>query len=374
MSWLSFGNQPVISRWLYWCVRQDNIALSWFGFGNQPVISWWLNWFVRQDNIALSWFGFGNQPVMCWCLNWCVRQEHCPCLLLCSVNGFGNQPLMRRWHNWCVLSCPNFMLSEWLWKPNDHVLMTQLMFKAVLHCLVLISCSVEINLIGFGNQPVMCWWLNWCVWQVLILMTRSAVVVIFEVLILDIVVIVCHELKNYCITPDSCHVLLLVLLSLSHVVSWVRCGTWLYQFLIFALFLTFTNECYIIILCSIWNLFRPTCWIHNYGCQHSCIEEYRHFNIFKVSSNCICYAALPIQKKNHNISFGFNHNTLDLNSNAGARGMSSLKATPNICSNRYSWFNLQTIWAIPTMWYVRPAKAQTSLRIHAGWSETLPVA
>ena len=75
------------------------------------------------------------------------------------------------------------------------------------------------------------------------------------------------------------------------------------------------------------------------------MEEYRHFNIFKVSSNCICYTALPIQKKDHNISFGFNHNTLDLNSNAGARGMSSLKAAPNICSNRYSWFNLQTKWA-----------------------------
>ena len=31
----------------------------------------------------------------------------------------------------------------------------------------------------------------------------------------------------------------LVFLSLSHVVSWVRCGTCLYRFLIFALFLTF---------------------------------------------------------------------------------------------------------------------------------------
>ena len=30
-------------------------------------------------------------------------------------------------------------------------------------------------------------------------------------------------------------------LSLSHVVSWVRCGTRLYRFLIFAAFLTFTN-------------------------------------------------------------------------------------------------------------------------------------
>ena len=30
-------------------------------------------------------------------------------------------------------------------------------------------------------------------------------------------------------------------LSLSHVVSWVRCGIWLYRFLIFAAFLAFFN-------------------------------------------------------------------------------------------------------------------------------------
>ena len=33
-------------------------------------------------------------------------------------------------------------------------------------------------------------------------------------------------------------VMFIVFLSLSHLVSWVRCGTWLYWFLIFALFLT----------------------------------------------------------------------------------------------------------------------------------------
>ena len=36
----------------------------------------------------------------------------------------------------------------------------------------------------------------------------------------------------------SCLWCLIVLLSLSHVVSWVRCGTWLYWFLISAVFLT----------------------------------------------------------------------------------------------------------------------------------------
>ena len=34
----------------------------------------------------------------------------------------------------------------------------------------------------------------------------------------------------------------LVLLSLSHMVSRVRCGTWLYQFLKFAFFLTFAKH------------------------------------------------------------------------------------------------------------------------------------
>ena len=37
-------------------------------------------------------------------------------------------------------------------------------------------------------------------------------------------------------------VMFIVFLLLSHVVSWVRCGTWLYRFLIFAIFLTFSME------------------------------------------------------------------------------------------------------------------------------------
>ena len=35
-------------------------------------------------------------------------------------------------------------------------------------------------------------------------------------------------------------VMFIVVLLLSHVVFWVRCGTWFYRFLIFAIFLTFT--------------------------------------------------------------------------------------------------------------------------------------
>ena len=41
-------------------------------------------------------------------------------------------------------------------------------------------------------------------------------------------------------------VMFTVFLLLSHVVSWVRCGTWLYHFLIFAIFLTFINVLFLI--------------------------------------------------------------------------------------------------------------------------------
>ena len=59
----------------------------------------------------------------------------------------------------------------------------------------------------------------------------------------------CHAfLSVHCSLVVSCweranllallYVTFFVFLSLSHVVSWVRCGTWLYRFLIFALLLT----------------------------------------------------------------------------------------------------------------------------------------
>ena len=49
----------------------------------------------------------------------------------------------------------------------------------------------------------------------------------------------------------SCVWCLIVILSLTHVASWVRCGTWLYWFLIFAVFITLlmTNE-----VC--WDIFQ----------------------------------------------------------------------------------------------------------------------
>ena len=45
------------------------------------------------------------------------------------------------------------------------------------------------------------------------------------------------------------------------------------------------------------------------------------------------------------------------------------------CSRDWiSGFNLSHVMRFPTMWYVQPAKAQTSLRIGADWSEPLLVA
>ena len=41
-------------------------------------------------------------------------------------------------------------------------------------------------------------------------------------------------------------VMFIVVLLLSHVVSWVKCGTWLYRFLIFAIFLTMTMYLYFV--------------------------------------------------------------------------------------------------------------------------------
>ena len=57
----------------------------------------------------------------------------------------------------------------------------------------------------------------------------------------------------------SCLWCLNVFLSLSHVVSWVRCGTWLYRFLIFVAFL----------LCPIWFVHD---WINN--CVHGKVKSY----------------------------------------------------------------------------------------------------
>ena len=46
----------------------------------------------------------------------------------------------------------------------------------------------------------------------------------------------------------------------------------------------------------------------------------------------------------------------------------------NYCLNCISFTYFSRDMRFPTMWYVRPAKPQTSLRIRAVWSEPLPVA
>ena len=52
----------------------------------------------------------------------------------------------------------------------------------------------------------------------------------------------------------SCMCGFLVFLSLSHTVSWVRCGTWLRLFLIFAFFLTITCQCFFSCIFRLSNL------------------------------------------------------------------------------------------------------------------------
>ena len=46
----------------------------------------------------------------------------------------------------------------------------------------------------------------------------------------------------------------------------------------------------------------------------------------------------------------------------------------HLFSKKYSTFYLSHIMRFPTMWYMRQANAQTSLRIRADWSEPLLVA
>ena len=55
----------------------------------------------------------------------------------------------------------------------------------------------------------------------------------------------------------------IVILLLSHLVSWDRCGTWLYRFLILAVFLTFVIAgCIKLIFCSYTRLMSGYTWLH----------------------------------------------------------------------------------------------------------------
>ena len=82
------------------------------------------------------------------------------------------------------------------------------------------------------------------------------------VLLLWILCVICVSCLSlsYCSLQHSSHLLgkcwplicdvFLFFLLLSHVVSWVRCSTWLYQFLIFAFFFTLLNwfDCFSLVM------------------------------------------------------------------------------------------------------------------------------
>ena len=53
------------------------------------------------------------------------------------------------------------------------------------------------------------------------------------------------------LTSQLLSVMFIVFLLLYHLVSWVRCGAWLYRYLIFAVFLTFTIILQYLILCFV---------------------------------------------------------------------------------------------------------------------------
>ena len=48
--------------------------------------------------------------------------------------------------------------------------------------------------------------------------------------------------EGKCLTSRLLCVMFIVILLLSHLVSWDRCGTWLYRFLILAAFLTVVGK------------------------------------------------------------------------------------------------------------------------------------
>ena len=85
---------------------------------------------------------------------------------------------------------------------------------------------------------------------------------------------------------------LIVFLSLFHVVSWVRCGTWLYRFLIFATFYYFEDSFHLrkqcVAFCSILsgssltakvlaNRFRVVCKWVKIILTHLCLMEFPTF-------------------------------------------------------------------------------------------------
>ena len=145
-----------------------------------------------------------------------------------------------------------------------------------------------------------------------------------------------------------CH----IFLSLSHMVSWVRCGAWLYQFLIFAFLLTLTRT-----------------------------DDKIDWYAFKLSEGLYkskwATFADPLQRTGWLIDTTLELSWLCL--------FTSWLGTSKHCRKRWTiapYFALKLMFLrqmsrdmrFPTVWYVRPAKPQISLCIRAVWSEPLLVA
>ena len=76
---------------------------------------------------------------------------------------------------------------------------------------------------------------------------------------------------------DHLYVMFSCVLSPSHMVSWVRCGIWLYQVLIFSFFLTF----YLNVIPSILN---PRCQLNTIDNQYAKFEQPLSRNL---RENCV---------------------------------------------------------------------------------------
>ena len=96
-------------------------------------------------------------------------------------------------------------------------------------------------------------------------------------------------------------------------VSWVRCGTWLYRFLIFAPLPTFMCRCllysYFMPVCSIVKTITPRCrgrpgaLLHeaNQAWNNCCITQPIWWNILKPTANWSPYSFTLVQKVKHRV-------------------------------------------------------------------------
>ena len=84
-------------------------------------------------------------------------------------------------------------------------------------------------------------------------------------------VVTCWEWYNLLVLL---YVMLSCVLSLFNVVSWVRCGTWLYRFLIFAFFLILMH----------FNTYKPSVLLWNIGKQCRTRSDAAHHDVWSGST------------------------------------------------------------------------------------------